>query len=96
MNSYGKTWHVWDTGHAGHPAAQKLPIGKPLLAWSYNHDGETPPGLVEARDKRMNVNTAEKRKERAELAAEAKPQRGVDDLKSKLTGTGAPPGIGEK
>jgi hypothetical protein len=93
INSYGKTWHVWDTGHAGHPAAHKLPVGTPLLAWSYNRDGEAPPGLVEARDKRMMVDTAEKRRGRAELAGKAKPQRGVDALKAKLSGTSAPAGV---
>jgi hypothetical protein len=81
LNSYGKTWHVWDTGHAGHPAAHRLPIGKPLLAWSYNQDGEAPPGLVQARDRRMKVDTAAKRKDRADLGPQAKPQMGTDALK---------------
>ena len=36
------------------------------------------------RDKRMKIDTAEKRKERAELSAVAKPQMGVDDLKGKI------------
>jgi hypothetical protein len=93
VNSYGKTWHVWDTGHEGHPAAHALPVGKPLLAWSYNRDGEIPAGLLAARDQRMNIDTAEKRRERADLSSRAKPQVGVDALKSKLTGGGAPPGV---
>jgi hypothetical protein len=93
LNSYGKTWHVWDTGHAGHPAAHALPVGEPLLAWSYNRDGEMPSSLVQARDQRMDIDTAEKREERASLASRARPQRGVDDLKGKLSGTGAPPGV---
>lgn len=93
INSYGKTWHVWDTGHAGHPAAHKLPIDKPRLAWSYNRDGEAPPGMVQARDQRMDIDTAEKRKDRADLAAKAKPQQGVDDLRAQLSGTGAPAGV---
>lgn len=83
MNSYGKTWHFWNTGQEGLPA-DKLPMGKPMLAWSFNRDGEIKPGLVEGRDKRMNLNTAQKRKERAELKALAKPQAGVDDLKGKF------------
>ena len=87
LNSYGKTWHVWDTGHAGHPAAHDLPIGKPLLAWSYNRDGEAPPALIQARDQRMKVDTAEKRKERADLAPKAKPQMGTTDLKPKEPAT---------
>ena len=93
LNSYGKTWHIWDTGHAGHPAAQKLPVGKPLLAWSYNHDGEVPAHLVESRDARMDVDTSRKRVERLDLASKAKPQQGVDDLKSALKGAGAPSGV---
>lgn len=91
LNSYGKTWHIWDTGHAGHPASDKLPIGDPKLAWSYNRDGEQPAGLVEARDKRMGIDTNEKRKNREDLVGLAKPQRGVDDLKTKLPGSEAAP-----
>ena len=93
LNSYGKTWHVWDTGHFGHPAARKLPLGKPALAWSYNRDGEVPSALVETRDERMDVDTAQKRRERLDLAPEAKPQQGVDDLKAVLPGGSAPPGV---
>lgn len=81
LNSYGKTWHIWDTGHVGHPASHDLPVGNPMLAWSYNRDGETPVGLVQARDQRMRVSTAEKRRDRADLAAKAKPQMGTDELK---------------
>jgi hypothetical protein len=91
MNSYGKTWHIWDTGHVGAPAAHELPVGIPLLAWSYNRDGETPPGLVEARDERMDIDTAEKRKERQELVPLGRPQRGVDDLEDRLNGHPEPP-----
>jgi hypothetical protein len=84
MNSYGKTWHVWDTGHVGHSASHDLPVGTPMLAWSYNRDGQAPAGLVEGRDRRMNIDSAEKRKQRAQFSEIAKPQMGVDDLKSKL------------
>jgi hypothetical protein len=91
LNSYGKTWHIWDTGHHGHPAANKLPIGKPLLAWSFNRDGEIPEAVVQARDQRMDIDSAEKRRDRAELSAEAHPQRGVDDLAPVLPGKAQPP-----
>jgi hypothetical protein len=83
MNSYGKTWHVWNTGHHG-MAGDKLPVGEPMLAWSFNRDGELAPGMIEARDQQMKVNTAEKRKQRSDLRAVAKPQSGVDDLKGKF------------
>lgn len=93
LNSYGKTWHIWDTGHFDHPVSHKLPVGKPLLAWSYNRAGEAPAGLVEGRDQRLNVSTSEKERQRADLASKAKPQVGVDDLKGKLSGAAAPTGV---
>jgi hypothetical protein len=80
MNSYGKTWHFWNTGGPNH-AADKLPFGEPKLAWSFNRDGEAAPGLVEQRDQRLRISSADKRKERAELRALARPQWGVDALK---------------
>ncbi len=83
MNSYGKTWHVWNTGHEGMPG-DKLPLGPPMLAWSFNRDGEAKPGLVEKRDKAMGVSSAEKRRQRADLQPLARPQSGVDALKGKF------------
>ncbi|GAC1693094.1 MAG: OBAP family protein [Terriglobales bacterium] len=93
MNSYGKTWHVWMTDSNGKPM-DKLPLGTPHLAWSFNHDGESVPGLVEARDKRMGIDSAKKRKEREDLAQYAHPQGGVDDLKKAFPkASGAPKGV---
>lgn len=83
MNSYGKTWHLWNTGHSGQ-ANDALPLGAPMLAWSFNRDGEALPGLIEARDQKMEVNTPATRAGRADLRALAKPQSGVDDLKGKF------------
>ena len=83
MNSYGKTWHVWNTGHPGAPG-DTLPLGEPMLAWSFNRDGEAMPGLVEGRDKRMDIDTAKTRQQRSDLRAAARPQSGVDDLKGKF------------
>lgn len=80
INSYGKTWHVWNTGMFGMPA-DKLPMGEPMLAWSFNRDGEAAAGLVEQRDKRLGVRSADRRAERAELRPRARPQQGVDALK---------------
>lgn len=86
MNSYGKTWHVWDTGSLGQ-AGDKLPLGEPMLAWSFNRDGEAKPGLIESRDKRLDIDTAGVRRGREELREFAKPQSGVDDLKGSFPGT---------
>ncbi|SDA15513.1 Protein of unknown function [Nitrosospira sp. Nsp18] len=83
MNSYGKTWHVWNTGYEGNPG-DKMPLGVPMLGWSFNRDGEAIPGLVEKRDKKLKLNSSEERRRRADLEQFARPQSGVDDLKGKL------------
>ena len=83
MNSYGKTWHLWNTGMVG-MQGDNLPLGEPMLAWSFNRDGEALPGLVEQRDKRMSIDSANLRRERADLGPLAHPQTGVDDLKGKF------------
>ena len=80
MNSYGKTWHVWNTGANGKPG-DALPLGAPMLGWSFNRDGEVFPSMVEERDIRMKVHTGSKRKARADLKPQAHPQGGVDALK---------------
>lgn len=80
MNSYGKTWHVWNTAQAG----GGLPLGEAMLAWSFNRDGEAQPELVEQRDRRMDVNTSMTRAQRSDLQQFAKPQAGVDALKGKF------------
>lgn len=75
MNSYGKTFHLWMTD-----GGDKLPLGEPRLAWSFNHDGEIRPGLIEQRDKHFGTNTQEKQNSRQDLAALAKPQEGENAL----------------
>jgi len=74
LNSYGKTWYVWDSGHSD------LPVGDPQLAWSFNHDGEMSPLLIEHRDRRLHVDTRKKREQRRDLVPEARPQQGEDVL----------------
>jgi hypothetical protein len=95
MNSYGKTWHVWNTGAMGQ-SGDKLPLGPAMLAWSFNRDGEVKPGLVEQRDRAMGIDTAEKRRQRAELQPLARPQSGVDDLKAAFPQATPIPGVVDK
>lgn len=83
LNSYGKTWHTWDTGHMGTPGTE-LPVGEPMLAWSYNHDGEIPQQLLERRDRQMGVDTQAKRRYRQDLAPRARRQQGEDALRQQL------------
>lgn len=93
MNSYGKTWHFWMTDSHG-KAVDKLPLGVPHLAWSFNHDGEIDTAMVSSRDERLTVRTEEKRKQRSDLSQYAHPQTGVNAIrKSFPKSDGAPPGV---
>jgi Protein of unknown function (DUF1264) len=79
MNSYGKTWHTWMTG-MHNQKGDALPFGPPHLQWSFNRDGEEIPGMVTARDKRFDFNTADERQDRQNLVGLARPQGGVDAM----------------
>ncbi|PSJ17326.1 OBAP family protein [Nitrosomonas supralitoralis] len=83
MNSYGKTWHVWNSAPFGQ-VGDKLPLGEPVLEWSFNRNGEDLAGLIEQRDDRLNVDTGIKRQSRSDLTPLAKPQNGVDTLKDRF------------
>lgn len=96
MNSYGKAWHVWNSAPFG-KTGDRMPVGEPMLEWSLNRDGEALPGLVEDRDRRMGIDTMEKRRNRADLVPLAQPQSGVDALKGKFKGlTDSIPGVVDK
>jgi hypothetical protein len=95
MNSYGKTWHVWNTGHHGMPG-DKLPLGPPMLAWSFNADGEAAQGLVETMAGELKMDVPAKREARADLSSLAHPQEGVDVLAGRLKRTGQPRGVTDK
>jgi hypothetical protein len=92
MNSYGKTWHVWQSG-VFNQQPDALPLGPAHLAWSFNYDGEAMAGMIEDRDRRMGQNTTEAREYRADLASLARPQGGVDAIKDKLPGKGTVNGV---
>ena len=79
INSYGKTWHTWMTGMHDQKA-DALPLGPPLLQWSFNRDGEANPAMTEARDRRMNLDSMKARQARQHLVPLAKPQGGVDAM----------------
>jgi Protein of unknown function (DUF1264) len=96
MNSYGKTWHTWQSEH-GTEAGEQMPYGSPLLAWSFNREGEAQPGLVEARDREMGISTSERSAARRDLLPLAHPQEGVDALKGKFPRRTQPiPGVVDK
>lgn len=97
MNSYGKTWHFWNTGHAGMKDSDQLPLGEPQLAWSFNRDGEMHPALFEGLESMLGGPVSEKRKQRQDLLSLAKPQEGVEALKGRFKGPVKDlPGVTEK
>lgn len=97
MNSYGKTWHFWNTGHYGLDDGQRLPLGEPSLSWAFTQDGQAIADLVESMEEKFSVTTKNKREERERLVDEANPQRGVNTLRSKFAGpTQSIPGVEEK
>src|SRR4051794_40870775 len=83
MNSYGKTWHTWQSEHGTQPG-DRMPYGTPKLAWSFNHSGEAEPDLVEARDREFNMSTEERARDRQDLRPLAHPQEGVDAFNGKF------------
>ena len=95
MNSYGKTWHTWDLSTGGGEGGA-LPLGPPRLAWSFSREGEARPGLVDDRDRRMGIDTAERRRARQDLVPLAHPQVGVDSLRGRFGRPTQPiPGVEE-
>ncbi len=94
MNSYGKTWHVWHTGRHDGEAGDKLPLGDPMLMWSFNRDGEVDPSLEQNRNTQMKIDTDKKRQQRQEFVTLAHPQHGVDTLKGAFPGASETPPLG--
>jgi len=85
INSYGKTWHTWHTRHGLEPG-DAMPLGPAALAWSFNRDGELDPALLAERDRRMDIDTGERRDSRQDLRSLARPQSGVDALRGHFPG----------
>ncbi|RBP64155.1 uncharacterized protein DUF1264 [Brevibacterium sanguinis] len=94
LNSYGKTWHTWHTGRHDRPGeGHRLPLGDPMLMWSFNRDGECDPAIEHDREEAMDLDTSTTRAQRESLAAEAHPQEGVNALADAFSGSAALPGV---
>jgi hypothetical protein len=66
IHTYGKTWHTWHTdSHA------RLPLGVPQLMMGFTADGQGDAQLVQARDRRFEINSQSKRDDRADIDAPA-------------------------
>ena len=64
VGTYGKTWHTWHTD-----LHKTLPLGVPQLMMGFTKDGQADAAMVAERDRRFRVDTAEKRRQRADIAA---------------------------
>ena len=62
VNTYGKTWHTWHTD-----LDKQLPLGVPQLMMGFTGDGQVDPALVRERDKRFGIDSAEKKRQRADI-----------------------------
>ncbi len=66
VGTYGKTWHTWHTDRQ-----KTLPLGVPQLMMGFTADGQVRPALVEDRDRRFGIRSADKKKEREPIVAPA-------------------------
>jgi hypothetical protein len=64
VGTYGKTFHTWHTDQH-----DTLPIGVPQIMMGFTADGQLDPALVEARDQRFGIDSADKRRDREDIAA---------------------------
>ncbi|RNI28049.1 DUF1264 domain-containing protein [Rufibacter immobilis] len=62
VSTYGKIIHTWHTDRD-----LELPFGSPMVMMGFTKDGQLNQELVADRDKRFNVSTAEKRKQREDI-----------------------------
>ena len=64
VGTCGKTFHTWHTDRQ-----DALPLGVPQLMMGFTADGQLDPGLLAERDRRMGVDSAGKRAQRADIVA---------------------------
>lgn len=64
VGTYGKTWHTWHTDRQ-----KGLPLGVPQLMMGFTADGQADTAMVAERDRRFEVSSEEKRKDRADIPA---------------------------
>jgi len=98
MNSYGKTWHTWHTGRHDQPnSGHALPLGEPMLMWSFNREGEMDEVMKRHTATALSIDFDEKRAQRQDLVQHAHPQCGVDLLKGVFPNAAPapPPGVRE-
>jgi hypothetical protein len=66
IHTYGKTWHTWHTD-----VQKELPLGVPQLMMGFTADGQADAAMVAVRNKRFGIDSAERKRARADIAAPA-------------------------
>lgn len=66
VGTYGKTWHTWHTD-----AHKQLPLGVPQLMMGFTADGQADAAMVSARDRRIGIDSMERRKQREDIPSPA-------------------------
>jgi hypothetical protein len=85
VRTWGKTWHTWPDPKT------PLPMGRPLLMWSINKDGQLADDLLADRDRRVGISTPEIRKDRASFGLsvpQIDPPKSVDEIGRQWTQSG--------
>jgi hypothetical protein len=82
--TWGKTWHTWPD------PTTALPMGEPLLMWSYTKDGQVDPKLLSERDQNLHVSTPAIRLRRADLGPvpQIDPPKSLDQIGRQWTNDG--------
>jgi hypothetical protein len=62
VSTYGKIIHTWHTDQH-----RTLPVGSPMIMMGFTKDGQLKQELLTDRDKRFNISTEEKKKNRANI-----------------------------
>ena len=62
VHTYGKTWHTWHTD-----LNKDLPLGVPQLMMGFTADGQADPKMIADRDRRFGIDSAQKKKARADI-----------------------------
>jgi hypothetical protein len=62
IGTYGKIIHTWHTDQN-----RTLPVGAPMIMMGFTKEGQLKQELLNDRDKRFNISTAEKKKNREDI-----------------------------
>lgn len=64
VGTYGKTFHTWHTD-----LDKELPTGVPQVMMGFTADGQVDAAMVAARDQRFGIDSAERKRQRSDIAA---------------------------